>query len=316
MNILITELMWEKGIKNLTDANFNVNYMKSLSEERNNLLSIIHEYDALIVRNKTIVDKELLDKGKKLKVIGRLGVGMDNIDVNFMHKKDVKLVIAKNANSTSVAEYVIATLLEASRMVFQANLSVREGNWLRKEYTGSELDKKTIGLIGLGDIAHRVAKRAKAFGMKVIGYDPFIAPYENIFSETKVEKMEELKELLASSDFVSLHLPLTTQTRNIINKETLKYMKSNSYLINTSRGELVNEKDLYYSLESNKLSGAYLDVFSSEPIQQSSILLLSNKIKFTPHIAGLTDESQNRVSKIISEEVIKVLHGKESQCTV
>src|SRR5699024_5186122 len=195
MKILVTELMWQDGIEKLRKMGYTVDYDKQLSRKRQELLNLLPEYDALIVRNETKVDTEFLEAAKNTQVIGRLGVGLDNIDLQGARERGIPVISAKNANATSVAEYVMAAMLDASRPLAAADADVREGKWNRKFVTGYELTKRTLGLVGMGEIAHRVAKRAKAFGMNVIGYDPFIAPFDHVIQETGIKQVE-MDELL------------------------------------------------------------------------------------------------------------------------
>ncbi|WP_020007191.1 hydroxyacid dehydrogenase [Salinicoccus albus] len=308
MRILITELIWDIGIQTLTDAGFEVDYDPSLGENRTQLLSVIDNYDGLIVRNKTIVDELLMTSGSKLKVIGRLGVGVDNINLESAKYNNIQVIIAKNANATSVSEYVMAALLDASRNLNDANEDVRGGNWQRKLFTGGELAGKTLGLIGMGEISHRVAKRADSFQMNVIGYDPFINIYDFITQETGVKICNTLESLYSQSDFISLHVPLTDDTRRMINKSTFQQMKKNAYIINSSRGGIVDEKDLCTSIQDGEIRGAYLDVLEEEPLSDSSPLHHTPEVTLTPHIAGLTEESQLRTSKLVAERMVNVLN--------
>lgn len=314
--VLITELMWDDGIEQLRNLGYTVNYDPNLSRKREELLQLIRDYPIIIVRNETKVDKEFLKKAKTLKVLGRLGVGVDNIDLQKARSYDVPVIVARNANATSVAEYVMAAMLDASRMFHAANEDVREGNWNRKKFTGSELHGRTLGLIGLGEISHRVANRAKVFGMNVIGYDPFVAPYDHIVQESSVEQVEKLDELLAESHFISIHTPLTDETRHLVNKETLEKMRSDAVLINTARGEIINEGHLVNSVRKGRIAGAYLDVVEKEPIEKESPLINERSIVLTPHIAGLTVEAQSRTARLIATEVHKVFTGGTSLCIV
>ncbi|WP_458352706.1 hydroxyacid dehydrogenase [Peribacillus frigoritolerans] len=316
MKILITELIWEEGIKELTDQGFEIEYDETLWSKREQLLEIIPRFDAVIVRNQTKVDHDLLNSGINLKAVGRLGVGLDNIDLKIAKEKNIKVVYAKHANATSVAEYVITAMLNVQRPLHLAELDVREGNWNRKKYTCGELYQKTIGLVGLGEISHRVSKRAKAFGMNVIGYDPFVTEYDNILAETGVEIKSLLNDVLSKSDFVSLHVPLTPQTYSLIGQNELKLMKPTSYIINTARGGIIDETALAEALNHNMISGAFLDVLVVEPLDLGHPLLECNNAFITPHIAGLTNESQIRTSSLVAKEIIKVLSGKVSLCIV
>jgi len=316
LKILITELIWEIGIKELEKKGFSIDYDKELGRDRNKLLSLISKYEGIIVRNETMVDSELLEKARNLKVIGRLGVGLDNIDLHEARTKGIKVVAAKHANATSVAEYVIAAMVDAYRQISKATLDVRKGNWDRKGFTGRELKGKTLGLFGLGEISHRVAKRAKVFGMNIYGYDPFIIPYAHILMETGVKQVHSISEILTKSNFISIHVPLTSDTKNIFNEEAFSLMKPDAYIINTSRGGIINEEDLYHAVKTNVIAGAYLDVFEKEPILLDSPLLSLESIQLTPHVAGLTQESQKRISLLVAQEMANVLEGKDSTCIV
>jgi D-3-phosphoglycerate dehydrogenase len=316
MKILITELMWEEGVQELKKQGFEVDYNESLWGNRNLLLSKIKDYDGMIVRNQTQVDREIINSGRNLKVIGRLGVGLDNIEVNAAKERDIKVVFGRHANATSVAEYVIAAMLSAVRPINLANYDIRNGEWNRKKHTGGELYNKTLGLIGLGEISHRVAKRAAAFGMNIIGYDPFVTEYDHIVSESAVKQINSLNDLLSHADFVSIHVPLIPETKKLISINELEAMKPNAYIINTSRGGIIDEEALSFALNSKMIAGAILDVLEVEPITPSNPLLSCPNAILTPHIAGLTNESQTRTSLLVARELAKILKGKHSLCIV
>lgn len=316
MKILITEMIWDEGINELEELGFEVDYEESLWKERERLLIKVKEYDAVIVRNQTNVNQELLSAGHKVKVIGRLGVGLDNIDLHAAKEKGIKVVFGRHANATSVAEYVMAAILTANRPLYLADADIRKGGWDRKQYTGEEIYQKTIGLIGMGEISHRVAKRAKAFGMKVVGYDPFVTEYDHIVSETDVDQLDSLQQLLQISDVVSLHIPLNSTTKHLISLRELETMKTRACLINTSRGGIIDEEALAYALKNQLIAQAYLDVLEVEPVSPSNPLLSCKNAVLTPHIAGLTNESQVRTSRLVAKEVGKILKGKVSLCNV
>ena len=316
MKALITELIWNEGIEELKQHGFDVHYDEGLWKNREQLLDMVRDYDAIIVRNQTKVDQELLDAGIHLKVVGRLGVGMDNIDVAAAKKRRIQVVYGRHANATSVAEYVMAAMLSANRPLSLANQDIRAGNWNRKRFTGGEIANKTLGLIGLGEISHRVAKRAHAFGMKVIGYDPFITEYDHIVSESGVQLIDSLDDLLRDSDLISLHVPLTPATHDLISESELKKMKPTAFIINTSRGGIIKESALAAALHNHTIAGAFLDVLEREPISQSNQLLACETAIITPHIAGLTDESQIRTSLLVAKEVVKVVKGERSLCAI
>lgn len=316
MRILITEIIWNEGVEELVKQGLEVDYDENLWGNREKLLQVVKHYDAIIVRNQTKVDQELLEAGNRLKVVGRLGVGLDNIDTIAAKARDIKVIYARHANATSVAEYVMAAMLSANRPLHLADYDIRKGHWNRKKNTGEELADKTLGLIGLGEISHRVAKRANAFGMKVIGFDPFITEYDHIVSETGVQVKDSLEELLSVSDFVSLHVPLTAATKYLISETELNRMKLSAVIINTSRGGIIDENELSIALNNHTIAGAFLDVLEIEPISQSNRLLSCERVILTPHIAGLTNESQIRTSLLVAKEVAKILKGNPSLCTI
>ncbi|MEB3101814.1 hydroxyacid dehydrogenase [Ferviditalea candida] len=315
MKIIVTELNWPIGNQLLEQQGWNVVYDADLWKNRERLQQELQDADTVIVRNQTKVDAELLGWKHDLKVIGRLGVGLDNIDLKSAAERNISVVYGKNANATSVAEYVVSSLFTCSRLMVESSGDVKRGNWNRKKYTGTEIYGKTIGLIGVGEIGHRVALRAKALGLRVLGFDPFVAPYDFQIMETGIE-MVKFEHLLAESDFISLHIPLTAQTRNLIDINALSRMKPTSYIINTARGGIVNEMDLHRALQEKKLAGAILDVLEKEPPESDHPLLDLDNCLITPHIAGLTEESQIRTSELVAREVIRELSGKISLCRV
>jgi D-3-phosphoglycerate dehydrogenase len=314
MRVLVTELIWPVGLERLRSV-AEVEYDPELWKKRDQLLKKIKNADALIVRNQTKVDAELLQAGSHLKAIGRLGVGLDNIDLLTTRHLKINVVYARNANATSVAEYVMAAMLGAYRPLYEANRNVKEGKWDRKLFTGGELSGKTLGLIGAGEISHRVAKRAISFGMQVISYDPFVAPYDFVVTETGM-KMVPFYDLLQQSDFISIHVPLNEQTRGMISFNELHQMKKSAYLINTSRGGIIDEGALFQVVQEKRIAGVFLDVLEEEPVDPQNPLLQCENVVITPHIAGLTEESQQRTSILVVEEIEKILFGHQALCIV
>lgn len=314
MNILVTELIWPEGL-DVLESFSRVVYDPDLWRDPRRLREEVETADALIVRNQTRVDTALLESGLSLKAVGRLGVGLDNIDLTAVRDRGVPVVYARNANAVSVAEYVMAAILGCSRDLSGADEDVRASNWDRKRFTGSEVYGKTLGLVGVGEIAQRTARRAGAFGMRAVGYDPYVAPYDYAPIETGIE-MVGLDALLALADFVSLHVPLNGSTRNLFSLEVFRKMKPGAWLINTSRGGVVNEADLARALDEGLVGGAVLDVLEEEPVSKESPLLVRDNVMVTPHIAGLTEEAQVKTSVLVAEEVIKVLKGQPSLCVV
>jgi D-3-phosphoglycerate dehydrogenase len=315
MKIVVTELIWSIGIQMLEQKGWTVIYDPELWKDQDKLTFELKHADGLIVRNQTQVNAGLLKSANQLKVVGRLGVGLDNIDLKAASEKDIVVVYGKNANATSVAEYVISSMFSCSRLLDEASKDVKNGNWDRKRFTGSEIFGKTIGLIGIGEIGHRVAMRARVLGLNVIGFDPYVTPFDFPVMESSI-RLVSLEEVLEQSDFISLHVPLTEETRNLINKDSMSKMKPTAFIINTSRGGIVNEDDLYIALENKTISGAVLDVLEQEPPNKDHPLLHLDNCLITPHIAGLTEESQVRTSKMVADEVIGELEGKVSLCRV
>jgi len=315
MKIVISELNWPVGIELLLQKGWKVIYDPNLWSDNVRLSRELSDADALIVRNQTKVDKELLAHGGRLKVIGRLGVGLDNIDLQFASAHDIPIVFAKNANANSVAEYVVSAMLSYCRPLMEAATDVKEGKWNRKRFTRVEIYGKTLGLIGYGDVGHRVAIRAKALGMTVLGYDPFVGAYDFAVTESGI-RPAPLEQLYRSADFISLHVPLTKQTVNLIHEGALQQMRPNVVLINSSRGGIINEHDLHKALQQNTISGAFLDVLGQEPPEPDHPLLALDNCWITPHIAGLTEESQVRTSEMVATEVIRELEGTPSLCRV
>ncbi len=307
-------MIWPEGLDKLA-ASARVVYDPDMWRDPQRLREEVEPADALIVRNQTRVDASLLESGLSLKALGRLGVGLDNIDLVAARDRGIPVIYARNANAVSVAEYVMAAILGCSRDLSGANEDVRAGNWNRKRFTGSEVYGKTLGLVGVGEIAQRAARRAGAFGMRVLGYDPYVAPYDYAPIETGV-KLVDLDTLLARADFVSLHVPLNGSTRNLFSLEVFRKMKPTAWLINTARGGVINEADLTRALDEGLVGGAVLDVLEEEPVSKESPLLIRDNVVLTPHIAGLTEEAQVKTSVLVAKEVIKVLRGQPSLCVV
>lgn len=314
MKILVAELIRPEGLEEL-EGFAEVEYDPELGQNPEALREKVRSADALIVRNQTQVDNALLEAGPSLKAIGRLGVGLDNLDLEAARKHNVPVVYARNANAVSVAEYVMAAVLHVSRNLSGASADVKAGGWDRREFGGTEVYGKTLGLVGVGEISHRVARRASAFGMRLLGHDPFVAPYDYPIVETGVE-LTGMDDLLAASDFVSLHVPLSEGTRDLLSGETLRKMKPGAWLINTSRGSVVNEADLSRVLDEGCLGGAVLDVLGEEPPHEDNPLPAHERTILTPHVAGMTEEAQVKTSMLVAREVIKVLRGEPSLCVV
>ena len=309
MKVLITEFM-DTDALSIFPSDFEVVYEPDLVEQRERLLELVADFDALIVRNRTRVDRELLDQGGSLRVIGRLGVGLDNIDLETCKARSITVIPATGANTLAVAEYVITALLMMVRGCFFSTADMISGGWPRTQLgQGNEVFGKTLGLLGFGSIAREVAKRATALGLKVVAFDPWVCS-ESFESLGVVEA--DLDSLLSQVDILSLHVPLTDQTHKLVDQEFISAIKPGAYLINTARGELVDIVALSDALESGQLSGAVLDVFESEPLSQNELSLFETcrNLILTPHVAGVTHEANERVSFMIATEVSRFLTGE------
>jgi D-3-phosphoglycerate dehydrogenase / 2-oxoglutarate reductase len=300
--ILLTDGLEENG-KTILAAEGHVDDKKGISAE--DLLKVIGEYDAIIVRGRTKVTSEVIAAGKKLKVIGRSGVGVDNIDLQAAKENKVTVVNAPIATSRAVAELVLGMLFSLARELPRADESMKKNQWLKKEFEGIELDGKTLGIIGIGRIGSSVAKMASALGMKILAYDPILTA--DVIKTSGAEAIG-LDELLKKSDFITIHTPLTDSTRNLINTEMLAKMKDGVRIICAARGNIIDEQALLAALNSGKVAGAALDVFAIEPPQDSELAKHPHVIA-TPHIGGQTVEAQIRAANDISHEVLAALSG-------
>jgi (S)-sulfolactate dehydrogenase len=306
MRVVISEFMDPAAVATLA-ARFETACDADLCEHRDKLKRLLTDADALIVRNKTQVDGELLAAAPQLKVVGRLGVGLDNIDVLQCKSRGIEVIPATGANALAVAEYVIAAALMLLRGAYSSTEAVAAGKWPRAALTsGRELAGKTLGVIGFGQIGQLTGRLARALGMKVIGFDAMI-PAEHPMWSAERTAARKFDEVLRDADAISIHVPLTPATRGLIDAGRLALMKADAVLINTARGEIVNEAALAAALTSGKLGGAALDVFEHEPLAAGSPLAGCPHLLLTPHIAGVTRESNVRVSFMIAEKVAAAL---------
>ena len=301
--ILLTDGLEENG-QALMRASAEVVNQNGISPD--DLLKVIGEYDALIVRGRTKVTPAVFDAGKKLKVVGRSGVGVDNIDLNAARAHGVTVVNAPIATTVSVAELTLGLMLSMIREIPRADAGMKAGKWLKKELEGVELFHKTLGVIGFGRIGTAVAVRSAAFGMKILAYDPLI-PAEEI--TRRGGQPVSFDELLAQSDFITLHIPLTADSKNLLNAAAFEKMKAGVRIVCAARGGVIDEDALLASLESGKVSSAALDVFSVEPPVQSA-LASHARVVVTPHIGAQTIEAQGRAAEDIANEVLAALAGQ------
>jgi len=312
-DILISENVTGAAVDALT-SRFTVERIPDLWKTPEALIERVSNCRALIVRNQTQVTEQVLAAGKRLVVIGRAGIGLDNINVDAASKSGVIVTFAPEQNAISVAELCIGLMLSLARMIPAANSDTKSGGWNRQMFVGTELYGKTLGIIGAGRIGCLTAKRAQSFGMKVIAYDPFINVDSVAFSELNGE-LVDLEELLNRADIVSCHVPATPQTRGLLDRKRLQQMKGTALLINTSRGEIVNESDLVDALKNRTIAGAALDVRSGEPPAVDELEEFPNVV-LTPHIAAFTHEAQTRVVRAVCEDVAAVLEGRQARNAV
>jgi (S)-sulfolactate dehydrogenase len=306
MKIIITEFMDERAVAQL-QAKHDVVYDPKLVDKPAELLAAASICDAIIVRNRTQVRAELLAALKKCKVVGRLGVGLDNIDVTGCEALGLKVIPATGANALSVAEYVIASAMLLLRGAFASTLEVAAGQWPRNALSnGRETAGKTLGIIGFGSIGQTTAKIAKALGMQVMAYDPMMTSDAPAFAQMGVQAAT-LDQVITQADVVTLHVPLVDGTRGLFNAQRIARMKRGAVLINTSRGHIVDVQAVVQSLKSGHLKGAALDVFDEEPMKAQPSLEGCPGLILTPHISGVTFEANERVSFMIAEKVLEAL---------
>jgi D-3-phosphoglycerate dehydrogenase / 2-oxoglutarate reductase len=308
--ILIADSLDPAGLELLKASGAEVHQVTA--EERPRLAEILPDYDALVVRSMTKVTAGLLAAGKRLKVVGRAGIGVDNVDVEAATERGILVVNAPTANLLSATEHTFALLLALARRVPAADASLKAGEWDRKSFTGTELQDKTLGIVGFGRIGQRVAQRARGFDMKVVAFDPYLD--EQAARRLEVELLP-LAELLARADVVTIHTPLTDQTRNLIDRERLAAMKPGALLINCARGGVVDESALLAALESGRLGGAGLDVFAEEPPRDLR-LVRHPRVVATPHLGAQTREAQERISTETAEMLLAALAGSLSVSAV
>lgn len=299
--VLLTDGLEEKGKAILRTSADVVDQPGITAEE---LLTVVGEYDALIVRGRTKVTPAVFEAGKKLKVVGRAGVGVDNIDLAAAKAHGVTVVNSPLATTVAVAELAMALMLSVVRELPRADASMKAGKWLKKEFEGAELNSKTLGVIGFGRIGSAVAARAKAFDMQILAYDPLV-PAEEIKARGGLPV--SLDYLLASSDVITMHMPLTAESKGILSTDAFAKMKKGVFIVCAARGGVIDEAALLEALNSGKVAGAGLDVFSTEP-PGANELVAHPKVICTPHVGGQTVEAQERAAIDISEEVLNGLN--------
>lgn len=296
VNPILNKILKENGLR--------IEYNPEITPEQ--IKEKIGEFNIVIVRSRTTITKEMIENAKNCKIIARVGVGLDNIDVDAAKEKNIRVLNAVEGAMNAVAEQVLGLMLSLAREIPRADREIRSGKWLKKELMGTELKGKYLGIVGLGNIGKRLGRLARALNMNIIGYD--VIPIDEEFSKEVGLMKTDLDTLLQSSDYVSLHVPLLDSTYHLINAKKLSLMKKTAYIINTSRGGVVDEEALYDSLKNGNLGGAALDVFEKEPATGNKLATLPNVI-LTPHIGAQTKEAQSLAANVIAEKIIQVLRG-------
>ena len=303
MKVLIADAINEKGIENLKEVAEVVVDTEITPEELSNT---IHEYNGIIVRSRTKLTADIIKKADNLQIIARAGVGVDNIDLDAATEKGIMVVNSPESTSVTVAEHTMGLILSMARKISIADKSVKDGKWEKKKFMGVELRNKTLGVIGMGRIGSQVVNRCKAFGMDAMAYDPYLP--EEVAKQMGVE-LTDLDTVLKNSDFITIHVPLTPETKHSISTEQFELMKDTAYIVNCARGGVIDEDALYDALLNNKIGGAALDVYENEPPESDYKLFELDNIVLTPHIAASTKEAQRDAAIIVADEIIDLIKG-------
>ncbi len=304
MKVLVADPIAEEAVEFMRRNGLEVDVKTDISQEE--LLKIIENYDALIVRSRTRVTRGVIERAKNLKIIGRAGVGVDNIDVDYATERGIVVVNAPGGNSVSAAEHTIGLILSVVRKIPQADRSVKEGKWERKKFVGIELRGKTLGIIGLGRIGYEVAKRMRCFDVNVLAYDPYVSEER---AKAVGAKLVSLEDLIRNSDIITVHVPKTKETEKMISYKEFEMMKDGVYIINAARGGIVDEKALYDAIVKGKVAGAALDVYEKEPPDKDNPLLKLENVVTTPHIGASTREAQMIVGMTVAEDIVNYFRG-------
>jgi D-3-phosphoglycerate dehydrogenase len=299
MKVLICDATDPKALKIIEEAGIEVVNQPDITPE--DLLVTVADFPCMVVRSRTKVTKEVIDAGKSLKAIVRAGVGVDNIDVSYAKEKGIKVLNTPSASTQSVAELTLAYMMALARQIPQMTASMKAGKWEKKGFVGIELGGKTLGLIGSGRIGGAVAERAHALGMTVIAYDPYVKELKNV-------ELVDFDELLERADYISLHIPHTDETHNILGQAAFKKMKDGVRIINCARGGTIDEDALYQAIKDGKVAGAALDVYAQEPPTESKLFTLDEVIG-SPHVGAGTKEAKERVGQEAAQQVIEALKG-------
>ena len=302
--VLVCDSIDQAGIDSMKRAGLDVDYKPEIKPAE--LVTSVGGYDVVIVRSRTKITKEVVDAAERAKIIARVGVGLDNVDVKAAEAKKIRVINAPEAASIAVAELAIGLMISLARSIPRADAEGKRGNWIKKELMGTQLSGKYLGIVGVGNIGRNIGRMAKALRMNLIGYDPY--PINPEFIKETGLIVTDLNTLLESADFITCHVPATPETKHMFNAERFAKMKPTAYLVNTSRGEIIDEIALYEALKGGKMAGAALDVFEVEPPTNKQLLELPNLV-CTPHVGAQTREAQELASTVIAEKVIQILRG-------
>ena len=297
--VLVCDSIDKIGVEILSKAGMIVDYQPDIALEK--LMSLVSDYDVLVVRSRTNVSKDVIENGNSLKVIARVGVGLDNVDTNYAKSKNIQVINAQEAATIAVSELVIGSMISLARLIPYAHSELSKGNWIKKSLMGTELSGKYLGIVGVGNIGRNVGRIARALRMNIIGYDIYPISREYINEVSMINA--DLNTLVESSDFITIHVPLSSDTYHLFDKKLLSRMKKSGYIINTSRGGIVDEIALHDLLKDQKIAGAGLDVFEIEPPTNRKFLEMPNVLG-TPHIGAQTKEAQELAARVIAEKLI------------
>ncbi len=311
--VLVSDRIAEEGINLMEEQGFQVDVKLDLSHE--DLVEIISEYDGMIVRSGTEVRKDVIDAATKLKAVARAGAGYNNINVKECSKRKIAVMITPTGNTLAVIELTLGLMISHARFIPIANTALKQGRWEKSKLKGTELSGKTLGIVGLGRIGQGVATRAQAFNMDVVAFDKYIP--KSVAEGINVVLYDDLNEMLKKVDYVSLHVPLTDSTRNLLGKDQFLLMKKTAVIINVARGPVVNEKELYDALLACEIGGACIDVYSEEPASKEDFPFMNlDNVVVTPHLGANTKEAQIKVGTLAADHIIKALENQDYQDAV
>ena len=298
MKILVSDPITEAGLSILKETGLDVIYLPEGSEDEKHKAAV--DVDGWIIRSGTHVKADMINSAQNLQVIGRAGVGVDNIDITIATRRGIVVMNTPDVNTISAAEHTVGLMLALSRNISQGHSGLEKGEWNRHRLVGTELQNKTLGIVGLGKIGREVMERCRSFRMNIIGYDPFVN--QDMFNEDEIQ-ITDLDKLTKSADYITVHVPLNENRKNLFDYDRLKLMKSSARIINVARGGIINEKDLALAVKEDVIAGAAIDVFTAEPIDRSHPLVGVQNILLSPHLGASTTEAKEGVSRAICEQV-------------